>query len=389
MKTKRLLLAVACLLLLPTMGYAQPADQMQSGISQIDLPADFEVVQIQPVSLDAFQSPAMQQIFREGIRGSVRTFWVGDSTTITAMGFLRDHEFRAAIGFSDEQYQEMEVSLQNALQDLDRSSDFLEMIVAKQAFIESFEQDVDGGAWNRHLEAQERVELLTQQILVDVLDNFLPPEPKQKLQETQLAAMGEMSIFSPSIFEVLNLTDAQREQMEKIKMELEPEFEKYLEIYVEGKMFLENMRLAELEKIPPELRDGAIIRDGSNMHERMERMESAVAAAERAWREAPEFKRISDDIRSSSGTFSTLFRTSMFDVLTDEQWRRFQDLVDNPPRHARIYLESLRGQRGETEENKGDVWVPGSDSWRPGMPIPESYRIRRNTQIRFPRPTNQ
>ena len=76
----------------------------------------------------------------------------------------------------------------------------------------------------------------------------------------------------------------------------------------------------------------------------------------------------------------------MFDVLTDEQWRRLQDLIDNPPAHARVLVQKLREQRGETEENKNNIWVPGPGSWRPGDPIPEVYRIQRNTRGNFPRP---
>ena len=38
-------------------------------------------------------------------------------------------------------------------------------------------------------------------------------------------------MFSPRVFEVLNLTDAQREGMDRIKKELEPELERHLAIY--------------------------------------------------------------------------------------------------------------------------------------------------------------
>ena len=43
--------------------------------------------------------------------------------------------------------------------------------------------------------------------------------------------MGETPVIVPYLFEALNLTDAQKGAMERIKKELEPEFEKHLGIY--------------------------------------------------------------------------------------------------------------------------------------------------------------
>ena len=93
----------------------------------------------------------------------------------------------------------------------------------------------------------------------------------------------------------------------------------------------------------------------------------------------------------------------MFDVLTDEQWVHLQELVDNPPEHVRVLVNRLRmlqasDFRLNVDENESvseaervsadsDIWMPGPDSWRPGMPLPESYRIQRNTG-NFPRPQN-
>jgi len=99
--------------------------------------------------------------------------------------------------------------------------------------------------------------------------------------------------------------------------------------------------------------------------------------------EDPEYKKIQEALQSKTKAFSTQFRTRLYDVLTDEQWVRLQELIDNPPEHAKALLKKLREQRGEAE--KTGAWSPGPGSWRPGDGIPEGYRIERNTRRQFPR----
>ncbi|MCL2004702.1 MAG: hypothetical protein FWG73_00930 [Planctomycetaceae bacterium] len=77
------------------------------------------------------------------------------------------------------------------------------------------------------------------------------------------------------------------------------------------------------------------------------------------------------------------FKVKMFDVLTDEQWERMQDLVDHPPEYINVFLKKVQENR---EKNARDAsWQPGVDSWRPGDAIPEGYRWERNTRGGFPR----
>jgi Ni/Co efflux regulator RcnB len=71
----------------------------------------------------------------------------------------------------------------------------------------------------------------------------------------------------------------------------------------------------------------------------------------------------------------------MFDVLTDEQWDRMLDLIDNPPDYVKKILRKWK----EASE-KAAEWAPGPNSWQPGDPIPEKYRQERQTKGNFPRP---
>jgi hypothetical protein len=137
--------------------------------------------------------------------------------------------------------------------------------------------------------------------------------------------------------------------MERIKMELEPEFEEILEHWVSTEFVLHEMEA-----------------------------------------EDPEYQRVYDEIQSKGRAFATRFNTLMFDVLTDAQWIRLQRLIDNPPEHALVFRRALKGLSDEdeksTEPTRPEVWVPGPGSWRPGDAIPGEYRIERNTRLRqFPR----
>jgi hypothetical protein len=95
-------------------------------------------------------------------------------------------------------------------------------------------------------------------------------------------------------------------------------------------------------------------------------------------------------MQANGRAFAAQFKIQMFDVLTDEQWFRLQELIDNPPEHALLFRRHLRGQSDESEEPEeatvADEWVPGPNSWRPGDALFEEYRIERNTRQRqFPR----
>jgi Ni/Co efflux regulator RcnB len=90
-------------------------------------------------------------------------------------------------------------------------------------------------------------------------------------------------------------------------------------------------------------------------------------------------------------------KIEMFDVLTDEQWDRFQNLVDNPPDYIKKIIAQVSGKfvsaasapvasKPSVDGAKSDAWQPGPGSWQPGDPIPEKYRQERNEKRNFPRP---
>jgi Spy/CpxP family protein refolding chaperone len=343
MKTKLLLVAVSCLFFFSLTGYAQmaPPAQMQ-------------------------QSLAGRQGLERLLKTGNRMFWDGRFIYEMAVDSLIDPEIRSALGVSDEQHREIQAArgkAMSAFADNPEIEKLHDEIRAIYDFDDPFMLKADEETAKKFWDMQDKVRNQEVIYMSDALDKILPPELKQKVNESHLAIMGEMPIIAPNMFEALNLTDAQKQQMKKIKKDFEPEFEKHLDNFVKGSMFLLDKRYAEVEK------QGGSIEN----HE----------AFQKKLMEDPAYKRVQEEIQTQGKAFSEKFKIKMFDVLTDEQWVRLQKLVDDPTEYGKILRTKLRKERGERE--KIEVWAPGPNSWQPGDPIPEGYRQQRQERGRFPR----
>jgi len=346
MKTKVFCIAVCCLFLFAAIGQAQQEQFTQEELTQMQV----EV--------------AEEQLMRAMMTGIFRQFWDGRGANIITIAALQDSDFRTVWGVSDEQMEQIEEQMTTAMESMQEqiveslgirelmeemetlSSDREDYAEARQRIEAELMQKTSG-----HMEEiGETIASLVVNTLADAMDDVLTSEQQQTIGESLLANLAELPIMSPSVFEALGLTDAQRQQMEWIKRELEPEFEETLEKWMDGSL-----------------------------------------AAMRKSMDDPEFKRIGEEMQALSRAFSTQFRTRMFDVLTDEQWFRLQELIDNPPEHALILRKLLREhldtgeETAQTTEAEDGRWMPGPGSWQPGDAIPEAYRIERNERRRFPR----
>jgi len=189
------------------------------------------------------------------------------------------------------------------------------------------------------------------------------------------------------LFEALNLTNAQREAMERIKKELELEFVKHAEIYSRNAaLILERVNAAIRERQAAQIPIGGV---GAEAQKGLEAFIRELEAE-------PEHKKLLDESYASSKAFATLFRTRMFEILNDEQRRRLQELIDNPPPHAQVLIQRLKrenwGRHEEGSKSEGtsvgtDRWIPGPDSWQPGDPLHEEFR-QEQRDSRFPRQAN-
>jgi hypothetical protein len=354
MKMKLLFLALSCLLLLTGMGYGQSAEPPQNYFEQ------------------ALQSTTHQELQKRGMKSIWRSIWEGGNATgslAAELLFLPD--IRTLWNISDEQFEQI---MDAKFRSPEQHELHLELH-ALQNPDDPFLDNADVETKEKVIALQDRMWLQQQDAAANAIDNTLTEEQKQMIGETMLASMGELPILSLDIFGLLDLTDTQRQQMAEIRKELEPEFEKYLEEFVNGQMAMTNKLYEELARKGINKSDEGLL-------------EKHDAIIKKLMMDDLEFRQIYEESQSNVKAFMTRFKIEMFDVLTDEQWDRLQNLIDNPPLHARLFIAKLREQMGVTEENEGEVWQPGPGSWRPGDPIPEAYRQERNTRGNFPRPAN-
>ena len=352
MKTKSLIFSLLCFFLFSFASHAQ--QPMGDG---------------SPTQM--FRSPIGQQLMKDGLKSAVRSFWDGQGANMMAMGMLNDPAMRTAWDVSDEQFQKIQEVQRTAPSRMMENPEFQKIMEEMQTFRspdDPFMLNLDEEARQKLQDAQGRIMRLTMKTMSESMDNALTPELKQKMNESQLALMGEIPIVSPSTFEALHLTDDQKQKMEGIKKELEPDFEKHLENFADNQMFLTGKLFDELEK------QGGFGNIGDP---------AVMQGVMRKLMEDPEYKKVYDEIQTSGKAFATQFKTKMFDVLTDEQWKRLQDLTDNPPEYIKALLKRFREMSGESEGSRG--WQPTADSWKPGDAIPDAYRQERNTPGRFPR----
>ena len=312
------------------------------------------------------KSPLEQHIMKMSTKANLRAFWDGQGTGMMVAGLLSDPDVRTAWDVSEKQYQQYQQIL-STQQSLEIQKAVLEYQTLQNPD-DPFMENTDEETKKKLFDIQERMIVLHMNDIANALDNALTLEQKQKIKEAQLANMGEIPLIGLNVFETLNLTDTQKQQMEKIKKELEPEFEKQLNNFSDGKMYMTNKILDAFGK-----------QGGKDFEDLTKKAPQIVTKLKT---DDPQFKKTLDDVMSQTRLFTTQFKTKMFDVLTDEQWKRLQELIDTPPEHAKVLRKKLKEQIGESEKS---VWAPGPNSWKPGDAIPEGYREQRNEKRRFPR----
>jgi Spy/CpxP family protein refolding chaperone len=352
MKTKLLFLTVLCLFLFPISGLAQQAPP---------------------------QDAAAYERKKNEMKEAARAFWNGRQMNVIVVA-LRSPELRTAWDISAEQLERIknpigkEILENPEFQKLEEEAEPLRKLhyERRNDSGELLTPDAAEEIQKKLQDVDAKMHVLINNIAADVVENTLTPEQKQKMQESLLASMSEMPLFSPRPFEALNLTDAQKQQMEEIKKALEPEFEDMLEKSVEVGMIIDRKMSDELKK---QTSDRGQRRTGP--------LQRQTAIMKQLLAEDPAFKKMHEETMSRNRAFTERFKMKMFDVLTDEQWNRLQKLIDNPPEYALVFRKTMKELSGANEES--GAWQPGPGSWKPGDAIPEVYRIERNQRSRFPR----
>ena len=311
-------------------------------------------------------SDVMRQSQMNQMRMAHRALWTGQGTNMMIYALVQQSEFKDALGITEAQdaelrntghsfYANPEVSaLAEELQKL-QSDPYFEN--ASQETIQAF------------LTAQDRFAQLMHDNIHQEMGRILTADQKRKMQEILIAGMEFVPLINPEMFEALDLTEQQRNEVRAIQEELTAEYETVTNDLLEAQH-------AGLDLLYQQMKNDGVT--AANMQEFHGRMEEAVTKLKS---QGIDYRMTSKDKIDQAQDFVKKFKFQMFDVLTDAQMDKMSDLINNPPKHAEAFVARLK--RNREAQSKAGTWQPGAHSWQPGDPIPEEYIEQR--RARFPR----
>jgi len=317
------------------------------------------------------------------IQSMVRSLLNGSEMGLFVSGFLRQEDFREGVGVSQEQNQKIQEGLRNidqaAFTQGESDPDYKLLVDADQELRRSFSEAVMSNAAldvleeirEARLDLQIQMSEMRSEKRANLFNEVLTPDQWKRIQEYYISTMSYTNYVFPQMFEALDLSDEQREQFEDIKKNIEPEFVEHIAKQVEH----ETRSWEKLNELAMELES---IRDWEERQRLFEDIRKKVRE---------EFQPERNALLESGKGLADRLKSEMFDVLTDEQWARMVDLIDNPPDYVKRVIARTREALERTDSSTGTTggWQPGPGSWQPGDGIPEGYRIQRETRRQFPR----
>jgi hypothetical protein len=223
---------------------------------------------------------------------------------------------------------------------------------------------------NAYREASIALDNFTWSAMQAEIMETLTPEQVQQVRKLEMQLMPALGTPFPSMFEPLDLTGDQKNEMEKITEEMKAEFNSLIEeaamlkadrivsVYksLQEKIFAS---LEEFDKISSETHSKFALTE--------ERLKKRAGLQERGMK------------------FMTLLQNRLMNVLDDEQLDKMQKIMGESPMFVKQVLAKHKMQQVQQKMMPPQPgWVPGPDSWRPGMPVPVQFKEERRTG-RFPR----
>ena len=199
------------------------------------------------------------------------------------------------------------------------------------------------------------------------VENTLTPEQMLQVRKLEMQLMPAMGIPFPSMFEPLGLTSEQKEEMNKIADEMKGEFDR----------LTQEQATLKVERLVATF--GLLQGKSFTSHEEFQQAQQEVF---RQFVPSEAMRKKNNDLQEQGKKFMTLLQNRLMNVLTDEQLDKMQKIMDETPESAKKIIAQF--QSGREAQAKEPAYVPGPDSWRPGMPLPEQFKIERRTG-RFPR----
>jgi len=283
------------------------------------------------------RSPAVLQAQKDSMKQMMNSIWHGDGSSFMAMDFLQQEDFREGIGVSEEQFRKIQEVPQRIVEgpEFQQYRDEVQKLMSEDGgpFGENATEEMQNRFAELQLQMSARVRAVMMEGMVKAVNENLTPEQLKKVQEAQISTMSEIPIISPNIFEALGLSDAQRKQLDEIKKEMEPEFDKHVDKLVDAQMKM-------VEKMQETFAKANEITDPEERQKFFQNLQENVR------KDNPDLQRAMNEVMESGKVFSDALKSRMFDVLTDAQWKRMVDLVDNPPEYMKKLMAEMRKQMG-------------------------------------------
>ncbi len=324
--------------------------------------------------------------------------WEGQGGTTSVGPLMDDAGFRSELGLTEDQYAQIDFmyskngSMGHWYRTKALTNPELAAVLAEhQQQVESIRDSDDPNGLNMPEEkiqefiatSEEMTKIYYQETQKDI-ENLLSPEQMQTVRESELALISEIPILNPSMFQSLDLTAEQKEQMEAIKKELEPEFEKIVEELVHAEDEFQQLKFDLFEQAGMIFDANGQLCDenGKPLRNDPVTMRKKMQAVELELAKHGKIQTKMKGINDKASQFMNGFKLKMLDNLSDEQLEKMRHIIENPTEYVkRIRNEKHRQRVAKEKENE---WQPGIDSWHPGDPLPEEYLKKRKEKKAFP-----
>jgi Ni/Co efflux regulator RcnB len=325
--------------------------------------------------MDAARKQMYDDITRQAMRYDILS---GHNANLDVLQLLSYDYVREGIGIPEKQAQKIqkEVTGTSYLDYLKNDPEYISLQEEMNGKYNPFNPDATEETLKKFAELHIQWSEMVPNLHLRLIDENLTPEQKQKFNEFHISYMSETEYVFPGMFAALDLSDEQKKQFGEVQKRMETELDKHIDIMIER-----NSKWKE--KIEEKLK--AVIDPEEREKLRMDIIGGRNDIYKQIWAELqPE----TDKMMQSGKELADELKIKMFDVLTDEQWDRMIDLIDNPPDYVKRIIASRKPKENDAHKddaNKPEAWTPGPNSWRPGDPVPEEYRQERNQRRRFPR----
>jgi hypothetical protein len=200
------------------------------------------------------------------------------------------------------------------------------------------------------------------------IEETLTAEQMLQVRKLEMQMMSEFGLPFPGMFDPLGLTEDQKKEMNTITDEMEAEFER---LALETGIFSAEQQRAVIKTL-----QGKTFASFEEVHKAFLEVRQQFVPSEAS-------RKKSIDLQEQGTKLASLLQNRLMNVLTDEQLDTMQKILDETPEFAKKLLVEAKARR--EEQKKSPIYVPGPDSWQPGMPLPVQFKEERK-QGKFPRP---